>query len=339
MRIAIAILVATLLSAGDGAASMRNWILAVGSSTVFPLASLAAERFARETNHRAPVIEASGTGGGFDRFCQGLDMTTPDIVNASRRMHESEWRKCRENDVRDIVEIPIGFDGIVALRAAEAAPLSITHGQLWLALGETVPFALKWQANPFLRWREIDLGLPDERIRIYGPPPTSGTRDVLSDDIMQASCAAAAAVESIAVRPEVCRRIREDGAYVNAMEADDLVIQRVRAERAAIGLVGFNTYFRFRTLVRAVPIDGIAPDHDTIYDHTYPLSRSLFVYVKKAHVGQVDGLRDFLLGLTRESAIGPDGYLADRGLVPLDDAGRAQARKRAETLAPALSFP
>ena len=335
--LAIAFALAVLFPVTRGeAAMMREWVLVVGSSTLYPLAVVAAERLSRTTDHRAPVVEASGTGGGFDRFCADDDLSTPDIVNASRRIRESERRRCREAGVDDIVEIPIGFDGIVAIRSNTATPLAITHEQLWTAIAETVPVLGRPMANPFTRWSGIDPALPDEPIRIYGPPMTSGTRDTIAEKVMQRSCdelepATAGTPEGRAA----CRRVRIDGPYIAVMESDDLVVRRTHDDPFAVGLIGFNTYFRFDTMLHTVPIDGIEPTYDSIHERTYPLTRTLYVYVKKSRIGKVDGLHAFLTALTDDSAIGPEGYLVDQGLVPLNDAARAEARATVRDLAPA----
>lgn len=299
----------------------------VGSSTVFPFVSAVAERFGHGHEYPTPIVESTGTGGGMKLFCEGVGSDYPDFTNASRQIKESEEDFCAEHGVTEIKEIPIGYDGIVLANAVEREPIPITRAQLFLALAKEVPVDGKLTPNPYATWAQIDASLPDRKIEVYGPPPTSGTRDAFVELVMEEAChdlpAFAAAYPDEKVRAGMCGQMREDGHYLEAGENDNLIIQKLSNNKDAFGLFGFGFLDQNASLVQANPIDGVAPDFDSISEGEYVVSRSLYVYGKPQHVGIVPGIAEFVREMTSEDAIGMDGYLVYKGLIPLKEEKRA----------------
>jgi len=306
-------LLAIALQASNAVA--RDQIQMVGSSTVYPFSTIVAERFGNRGKFKTPVVESTGTGGGMKLFCQGVGANTPDISNASRAMKSSEWEACQKNGVKDIIEIAFGNDGIAFANDRKGHRLNLTRRQLWMALAEKGP-------KPE-RWNEIDPSLPDAKISVLVPPPTSGTRDAWNSLVMKMGCPDA--VKKADKRS--CKILREDGAVIEAGENDALIVQKLEADPSAFGIFGFSYLENNRDRIQAASIEGIEIDIDTIQDYSYPISRPLFFYVKKAHIGVVPGLNEFLTEFATESAIGEEGYLMDAGLVPLSDVKRDQLRK------------
>jgi phosphate transport system substrate-binding protein len=317
----------------------RSAIRIVGSSTVYPFTAAAAERFGRAGNP-TPVIESTGTGGGFKLFCAGAGVAHPDVANASRAIKASEREQCQANGVGEVVEVPIGYDGIVVATAVSGQPLALTRRQLFLALAREVPTGAAGQLapNPHATWRDVDPALPAQRIEVYGPPPTSGTRDAFVELVMQEGCKTfdwVAALEKTdeAKFKQICHAVREDGAYVEAGENDNLIVQKLEANPAAAGIFGFSFLEENRDQVKGATIEGVEPTFERIAVQEYPVSRPLFVYVKRAHVGVVPGIPELVAELVGEAAIGPDGYLTAMGLIPLPPDRLQEARQAAQGLA------
>ena len=314
---------AALLSALPfNAALARDQIQIVGSSTVYPFATIVAERFGNKGDFKTPVIESTGTGGGMKLFCQGVGESNPDITDASRAIKSSEWEDCQKNGVKDIVEVIIGNDGIAFANSIKGPKLNLTREQLWMALAEHGPKPKKWN--------EIDPSLPDAKISVLIPPPTSGTRDAWNALVMEKGCPA----EVKEKNKKDCEVIREDGAAVEAGENDTLIVQKLEADPKAFGIFGFSYLENNMDKIQAADIEGVKISIDTIQDYSYPISRPLFFYVKKAHVGVIPGLKEYVEEFVSEDAIGDEGYLIDAGLVPLADAKRKEVRNNAMSLKP-----
>jgi phosphate transport system substrate-binding protein len=311
-------------------ATARDQVIAVGSSTIYPFASAVAEHLGRSSQFPAPKVESWGTGGGIKTFCEGIGVRQADIALASREMTESELQDCADNGVSDILRIRFGLDGVVLATSAKRPQLELTLRQVYLALAREVPAGDGSQnlvPNPYRRWIQIDPGFPDAPIQVYGPPLTSGTRDVLADLALTAGCRTfdwLAALETSDPRAfaGACQAIREDGGYVSTGENDNLIVRKVSDSTEAIGIFGFNYYDQNRAILRATIIEGVAPEFETIHDHKYPLSRPLYVYAKAEHMKSIPGFKPFLEELLSDRASGPEGYLVDRGLVPLEDKER-----------------
>ncbi|MCB1882391.1 MAG: PstS family phosphate ABC transporter substrate-binding protein [Geminicoccaceae bacterium] len=326
--------VALLASAGSAAA--RDQIRIVGSSTVYPFSTTAAEQFGNKTDFPAPVVESTGTGGGLKLFCQGVGEGTPDIADASRRIKDSEAEACAKNGVEDITEVKIGFDGIVIANSRKAEQDDLTQKQIFLALAKDVPQDGKMVANPYRRWNDIDPSLPDKKIEVLGPPPTSGTRDAFVELVMDKGCEEVpetAAMEGDA-KKAACRTIREDGGYVEAGENDNLIVQKLEANKDAFGIFGYSYLEQNQDMIQGSKIAGVAPDFDAIASGKYPVSRPLFVYVKNAHVGVIPGIKAFMAEFTSDAAMGEYGYLADKGLIPLPENDAEKVRQTATGMTP-----
>jgi len=320
----------------------RDQIRIVGSSTVYPFATAVAEEFGNASKFKTPIVESTGTGGGFKLFCGGVGEDTPDISDASRRIEPSEFQRCSGNGVTEITEIKIGYDGIVIANAKTSAPLSLTRRELFLALAKEVPAANgALVPNPNRTWKQVDASLPDRKIEVLGPPPTSGTRDAFSELVLDAGCETfpeiAALKKQNKVRfKQVCQSIREDGAYIEAGENDNLIVQKLETNPDAFGVFGFSYLGQNEDRIQGQRVEGVAPTFENISDGSYPVSRPLFIYVKKAHVKTIPGMREYLAAFTSEDAMGEFGYLADKGLIPASKAERETARAAATSL-PAIS--
>ncbi|MFC3229107.1 PstS family phosphate ABC transporter substrate-binding protein [Marinibaculum pumilum] len=322
--------------AAAGAAQAADQIKIVGSSTVYPFSTSVAERFAAATKFPAPIVESTGTGGGMKLFCAGVSSDTPDFTNASRAIKKSEYDNCMANGVDSITEIKIGYDGIVFANSREADPMPVTKEQIFLALAKTVPVDGKLQDNPYKTWKQIDASLPDAEIQVLGPPPTSGTRDAFVELVMEEACDEIAAYKALEgdkkAHKAACTAIREDGAYIDAGENDNLIVSKLVANPTAFGIFGFSFLDQNASKIRGETVEGVEPTFDNIADGKYGVSRSLFVYVKDAHVGQKPGMKEFIDEFTSEKAWGPDGYLAEKGLIPLPDDERKKQRENAMSL-------
>ena len=335
---AAAALALTASVALTDAAEARDQIRIVGSSTVFPFAAVVAEEFGKTTDNKTPVVESTGSGGGLKLFCAGVGVDHPDITNASRRIKSSEVDRCAENGVTDITEVKFGFDGIVLANSKAIEPFSITLQQLFLALAKDVPSDGGMVANPNQTWADVDASLPAVEIEVLGPPPTSGTRDAFVELAMEGGCKTFPDIKALKNQDKIaykvlCHSIREDGAFVEAGENDNLIVQKLKANPSALGIFGYSFLDQNRDKVQGSTINGIAPDFDTIADGSYPVSRSMYFYVKKAHVGVIPGIEEYIATFTDEDAWGPYGYLADKGLIPLPDADREAMRMQATAFA------
>jgi len=311
-------------------AQARDQIRIVGSSTVFPFSTAVAERFGQEGTFPAPVVESTGTGGGIKLFCEGVGENTADIANASRRIKEEELATCTGAGVTP-VEVKIGFDGIVVANAASGPALTLTRDQLFMALARNVPDASgALVPNPYVNWSDVDASLPAEKIEVLGPPPTSGTRDAFVELVMIEACPEAIS----ATNEDACGEIREDGAYVEAGENDNLIVQKLEANPAAVGIFGYSFLDQNSDALQGATVDGVEPTFENIAAGDYPVSRSLFFYVKKEHVGTIPGLQEYVNAFTSDEAWGDEGYLADKGLIPLTEEERVQYRASAEAMEP-----
>jgi phosphate transport system substrate-binding protein len=331
--------VATVALAGQAYA--RDQIRIVGSSTVYPFTTTVAERFSKSGKFKAPVVESLGTGGGMKVFCAGVGVNHPDITNASRRIKKSEFDDCVKNGVVAIGEIKIGFDGIAFAQAKSGPQFNLTLAQVFLALGKEVPEGNKDGGklipNPNKTWKNVDASLPDVKIEVLGPPPTSGTRDSFNELALEAGCNAfkslAALAKSDAKKHKaVCQSIREDGAYIEAGENDNVIVQKIVANPNAIGVFGYSFLDQNRDKLVGKTINGVEPNLDTISSAKYPVARDMFIYIKKAHIGTVPGIKEFVAEYTSAASMGKRGYLAGKGLVPLPDAEFSKVSAAAKEL-------
>lgn len=316
------------VAAFAGAAEARDQIRIVGSSTVFPFTTAAAEQFGRTANFPAPVVESTGTGGGFKLFCGGVGEGHPDMTGASRAIKPSEIELCQKAGVTDIVEIKLGYDGIALAQDKAGPDANFTKAQLWQALAKQVPVGGEIVDNPYVIWSDIDPSLPNAKIEVLGPPPTSGTRDAWVELVMDEGCAEFAEVEALDAdaKKAVCQTFREDGVFIEAGENDNLIVQKLQANPNAFGIFGFSYLDANTDKLKGAAIGGVEPEFEAIADGSYPVSRPLFVYVKKVHVGVIPGMNEFLAELTSDKAMGEDGYLADKGLIPLPEAELEEVR-------------
>jgi phosphate transport system substrate-binding protein len=315
----------------------RDYVYVVGSSTVYPFATIVAERFGRGSRFRTPKVESTGSGGGFKLFCGGVGVDHPDVSNSSRTIKPSEMEACARNGVSEILEVKIGYDGIVFANAVGAPTVNLTLRDIYFALARLVPGDIegKLVANPNRYWSDVNPALPRLRIEVLGPPPTSGTRDEFVEHAMEGGCNTVPWIRVMAISDPpryraVCHTIREDGAFVEAGENDNLIVQKLEANPDAFGIFGFNFLDQNTEKVKGASIDGIAPGFDSIANASYPISRPLYFYVKKAHVDVIPGLRGFLDELTSDRAWGDEGYLSDRGLItmPIEERNRVASNVR-----------
>lgn len=317
-------------------AHARDQIRIVGSSTVFPFVAAAAEQFGKDEAFRTPIVESTGTGGGFAMFCSGHGENTPDMANASRPIKLSEIELCKKNGVNNIGELKLGYDGIVLANARGAVTFKLTKEQLFLALAKEVPQKGKLVANPYTRWNEIDKSLPKLPIMVYGPPPTSGTRDAFAELVLEKTCEGFPEFEAVFPdkdrRKAACLRMREDGKFIEAGENDNLIVQKLVVSPEALGIFGYNFLEQNASLVKANPIDGAVPSVESILDGSYRVARSLFTYVKLDHVGKITGLKEFIGLLSSKAAIGQYGFLIIKGLLPLTESEQRITERTAHDL-------
>jgi len=316
----------------SAAAEARDYIKIVGSSTVFPFASAVVENFGKTTNYPTPVIESTGSGGGLELFCEGVGVEHPDITNASRRIKESEVSRCADNGVKDIVEVKIGSDGIVVANSKQAKKSNYTLEQLFLALAKEVPVNGKLVANPHKMWSDIDPSLPNKKIEVLGPPPTSGTRDAFVEIAMEGGAKSNDFMAKLRKSDKdeferVAHTMREDGAWIDAGENDVLIVNKLVSNPDAYGVFGFSFLDANTDRIQGNTVNGVEPTFDAIGDEAYPIARSLYFYVKKAHVGVIPGIEEYLAEFTSDKALGTEGYLTDLGLVPLPDGQRKAMQK------------
>ncbi len=317
----------------------RDTIKIVGSSTVYPYATVVAERFGK-SGFNTPVIESTGTGGGMKLFCAGVGTDHPDVTNASRKIKSKEVALCESNGVTDIIEIVIGNDGLTLAHSLDANDADFTQEQLYLAIAAMVPspgnFNVKLIENPYEKWSDIDPSLPDHKIEILVAPPTSGTRDAWNSLIMKKGCKAAGAYklweDAGEKAKKKCAVVREDGRVIEAGENDTLIVQKLAEDPERFGYFGYSYLLANEDKIKSAAITGILPTLAGIQDYSYPIARPLQFYVKKAHIGVVPGIEEFLAAFTSENAMGEDGYLTDIGLVALSDGDASDIRARVANL-------
>lgn len=345
LAIAGAVMALTMTSTTVLAAA-RDYVSVVGSSTVYPFATVVAERFGKSTGSPTPKIESTGSGGGMKLFCSGIGTGHPDITNSSRRMKPSEYNLCQKNGVTDVIEVLIGYDGIVVANSKTSKAMNLTRKDLFLALAAQVPGVDgKLIANPYKTWKEVNSTLPNIKIEVLGPPPTSGTRDAFSELAMEGGAKKFADLKALRsstdadeiktlmgklgipasvfnkkgkkVFQAVAHSIREDGHYIEAGENDNLIVQKLEANPDALGIFGFSFLDQNSDKVQGSNVEGVEPAFESIADKSYPISRPLYFYVKKAHMGVVPGIEGYLAEFSSEKAWGEDGYLAEKGMISM----------------------
>jgi phosphate transport system substrate-binding protein len=318
-----AIMACAFAGLATGAAEAREQIKIVGSSTVFPFASYVAEEFGKTTKFATPVIESTGSGGGHKLFGEGDGITTPDITNSSRRMKKSEFERAQQNGVKTIHEVVIGYDGIVIANAKSAPALKLTRKDIFLALAEEVPVQGKLVKNPYKMWNQVNPALPKQKILVYGPPTTSGTRDAFDEMVLEA---ASKKITEYGEAAGKYKKIRQDGVYVPSGENDNLIVQRIVKDRNAVGIFGYSYLEENADRIKGATVDGVAPLPANITSSKYPISRDLYFYVKGSHLAQVKGLEEYVDLFLSEKMIGDYGYLKKIGLIPLPKAQRDAVR-------------
>ena len=321
----------------SGTAEARTQMRAVGSSTVYPFAKIVAERIAR-ANPRlgTPIIESTGTGAGMKLFCAGVGERFPDVENASRRMKSSEAKQCAANGVTKITEIQVGLDGVTLATAKNSPLANLTQRDIYLALAKT-PFG---KPNRARTWKDVNAKLPALPIRVYGPPTTSGTRDALAELILTPPCEANAGMAALKKSEEnkfkaICQGVREDGAYIQAGENDNLIVQKIEANPGTVGIFGYSYLEENQNKLKGIAINGVGPSYETISNFKYPGSRPLYIYIKNAHASAIPAVRAFAAEFTKESAFGPAGYLRRQGgMIASPNAIRARSQQAARALSP-----
>ncbi|MCR5881022.1 substrate-binding domain-containing protein [Phenylobacterium sp. J367] len=324
------------VSGGGGA---RNQVWAAGSSTVFPFATRVAETVGRTTGGTAAKVESLGTGGGIKLFCSGTGAGFPDIATASRAMKKSEWDACQAAGVTEIVELKFGFDGIVVADAKSAPTFAVTREQIYRALAAELPQGSGFAPNTAATWSAVAPGLPNERVLVYGPPPTSGTRDAFVELAMEKGAEKLPAMAALKKSNEdefkaKSHTLRRDGAWVDAGENDNAIVQTLEKTPGAVGVFGYSFLENNLDKVKAASVEGVAPTFETISNGSYPLARSLYIYVKKANVGVTPGLREYVNAFVSDAAAGKGGYLQQRGLIALPQAEHEQVKATAQALTP-----
>ncbi|MBL4882300.1 MAG: PstS family phosphate ABC transporter substrate-binding protein [Oleispira sp.] len=322
--------------------AQRDYISIVGSSTVYPFSTVVAERFGKSTKFATPKVESTGSGGGLKLFCSGVGSATPDITNASRAIKSSEINLCAKNGIKDIIEITVGYDGIVIANTTAAKQFSFTRREIYLALAKNIPNPDGSETlveNPYKTWNEINPTFPATKIEVLGPPPTSGTRDAFAELALEGGCKTFPFIKAMKKQDKqkykaVCHAVREDGAYVEAGENDNLIVQKLVANPTALGVFGYSFLEQNSDKVQGSIIDGKLPTFEAIAEGDYPVSRSLFFYVKKAHIGVIPGIEEYLAEFTSEKAMGEYGYLAEKGMIPMTDEERASVLKTVKNLTP-----
>jgi len=330
------IIACTLLvtAAQSYAESARNYIRIVGSSTVYPFAETVAETFETETEFNRPKIESTGSGFGFKLFCSGIGDEYPDITNASRAIKKSEIEKCKKNGIQEIVEIKIGYDGIAIARDKNSVDIRLSLNDIFLALAREVPDPRggeKLVKNPYKTWREVNSNLPDQKIEVLGPPPTSGTRDAFAELVMEGGCKTISWIKEIRKNQKVrfkniCHSIREDGVYIESGENDNYIVNKLSQYPNALGIFGYSFLDQNKDRIKGCSIEGVKPDFDSIADGSYPVSRPLFFYVKQSHIGKIPGIKMYLKEFTSEKSFSAAGYLSKRGLIPMSEGEREKYR-------------
>ena len=311
----------------------RDQLRITGSGTVYPFTTTVAEAFGKATKMKTPVVESTGTGGGMKLFCSGVGEDKPDFENASRRIKKSEFDDCIKNGVTDIMEIKVGFDGLSIAQSNKGKPFALTKQQIFLALAKMVPDkGGNLIANPYKMWSDIDAALPATKIEVLGPPPTSGTRDSFAELAMSAGAETIPAMKALKEKDAkafdaVWKTMREDGAFVEAGENDNLIVQKLEANPDAVGVFGYSFLEQNSKALNDIKVDGVGATYKTIADGSYKMSRPLFIYAKKQHMDVIPGMKEFIAEYVSSKALGEDGYLANKGLITLPE---DQAKKSVE---------
>ncbi|WP_299880782.1 substrate-binding domain-containing protein [uncultured Cocleimonas sp.] len=328
----------SLLSTSNFAAG-RDYIEIVGSSTVYPFATVVAETFGKKTKFKTPKIESTGSGGGLKLFCSGNGIDTPDITNSSRRIKQSEVDLCEKNGVSNITEVQVGFDGIAIANSKKGPTFDLSLKDVFLALAKEVPGEKEGEliANPYKTWKDVNSSLPDIKIEVLGPPPTSGTRDAFAELALEGGCKKIDWIKAMKKTDknkykEVCHTVREDGAFIEAGENDNLIVQKLVSNKDALGVFGYSFLDQNSDKVKGAIVDGVEISFENIADGKYAVSRPLYFYVKGDHVGKVPGIAEFLAEFTSEDAWGDDGYLTEKGLIPLSEEKREEVGSAAREL-------
>lgn len=316
-----AVFALALLLVGTGMAHARDQVKVTGSSTVFPFSSYVAEELGATTKFAAPVVESTGSGGGHKLFGAGMGPNTPDIANSSRRMKDTEFETAAKNGVTDISEALIGFDGIAIAQNKDNAPMSITLQELAMAVAADVPVDGKIVSNPYKTWNEINPSLPARKIIFYGPPTSSGTRDAFEEMVVEKVCGKIEGYE------KGYKSIRQDNAYVPAGENDNLIVQKLSKDKDAFGIFGYSFLEENEDSIQGTPIGDVLPTPETVASGKYPISRSLYFYVKNAHYEAIPGLKEYVELFMSDKMIGKDGLLKGIGLIPLPEDKLVQARQ------------
>jgi phosphate transport system substrate-binding protein len=316
------------------AAQARDQIRIVGSSTVYPFATAVAEQFGKTSGFKTPVVESTGTGGGLKLFCAGADENSPDIVNASRRVKQSELDACAANGVKDVSEIVIGYDGIVIAKAKSGKPMALTREMIFKAIAKTVPKDGKIVANPYKKWSDVDPSLPKDDIVVFGPASNHGTRDALVELVMDEACEHFPEIKALTgdAKKVACEAVREDGGYIEVSENYTVTLQKLSALPYAVGILTFSYLDQNGDKIQGATVEGQQATYDNIASGKYPLSRPLFFYVKKSHVGVIPGIKEYIAEFTSEKAWNKDGYLAQKGLIAAPDAQRKSEAAKAKEL-------
>lgn len=332
----VALSTLTLAACGSGGSSSggaRDYVQIVGSSTVYPFASTVAEATAKAAGIKSPVIESTGTGAGMKLFCGGVGARFPDIENASRRMKKSEYEECVKNGVKDVVEIQVGLDGIAFAEAKAGPGIALTPVDVYKALAAN-PFG---KPNTAKTWKQVNPALPDMPILVYGPPSTSGTRDALAELILTKGCESDPAMKALKdtdkdAHKKFCTGVREDGAYVDAGENDNLIVQKISENPKAIGVFGFSFLEENMDKLKGITMSGVEPTYASISDFSYPGARPLYIYVKAAHVSVIKGIKEYVAQWA--AMWGPDGELKKKGMVIAPDDVRNASAEIAKSMKP-----
>ncbi len=333
-----ALALAGVIAATGAQAQTRDQIRVVGSSTVFPYSQAVAEEFSKQTKRKSPVVESTGTGGGFKVFCQGIGPSHADMTGASRAMKKSEFADCAKNGVTDITELMIGFDGLsIAQSRKNDKDWDLTEREIFLALAAEVPDEKgeKLIPNPYKTWNQINPKLPNTKIEVFGPPPTSGTRDAFVELTMHDGCDALPYFKELKKKDAkawntACSRMRQDGPYIEAGENDNLIVQRLQSDPNTMGIFGYSFLYENQDSLKPVKVEGVAPSFESIADKSYKISRPIFVYVKNAHRNVIPGMPEFIAEFVSDNALSKSGYLAERGLTVLPDGTRKEVQETAK---------
>jgi phosphate transport system substrate-binding protein len=327
-------------------AAARDTIKIVGSSTVYPFATVVAERFGKKTKFNTPVIESTGSGGGLKLFCKGIGVEHPDITNASRRIKQSEIDNCAKAGINEITEIKIGYDGIVIANSRKGQNLSLTKRQIFLALSPMIPSPSGKKvlvANPNKTWSDVDPSLPNIAIEVLGPPPSSGTRDAFAELAMEGGCKTFKWLADIKKQDKnryksICRSVREDGPYIEVGENDNLIVSKLNANPNALGVFGYSFLDQNSDTIQGSMVDGALPTFENIADGTYKVSRPLYFYVKNAHASSIPGIKQYVREFTSKGAIGQSGYLSDKGLIPMPNSEYKEFASAGKKLTPLMGL-